>query len=152
MFAQNKNSLMVKKIYTTILLLEFQILKLHKRSQSKWTHLKRTNGNLKQKLFMHCIFNKPTRNMSKPVHSLKHGINLRNAHHEMKFNPKDLLFIHKRGEPFKYDHLNGWLLNVLVTVAGRMNVKFDPSNYPAHTLRQRGCTDMARQEDDRQQK
>ena len=25
-----------------------------------------------------------------------------------------------------------------------MNVKFGPSNYSAHTLRQRGCTDMVR--------
>ena len=32
----------------------------------------------------------------------------------------------------------------MAIVARKMNIKLDPSNYTANTLRQEGCTDMAR--------
>ena len=95
-------------------------------------------------IYAHCNCDKPKRIIPCPVHLLKHWINMRNAYHKKRFKPKDFLFIHKNGKPFKYDHLNNWLQNAMAIVATKMNVKLDPSNYTAHTLRQGGCTDMAR--------
>ena len=95
-------------------------------------------------IYAHCNCNKSIRIIPCPIHLLKHWINLRNKYHNKKFKSKDFLFIHKNGKPFRYDHLNNWLQNAMKIVARKMNVKLDPSNYTAHTLRQGGCTDMAR--------
>ena len=95
-------------------------------------------------IYTHCNCNNPNRIIPCPVHLLKHWINMRNAYHKKKFKSKDFLFIHKNGKPFRYDHINNYLQNAMAIVARKMNIKLDPSNYTAHTLRQGGCTDMAR--------
>ena len=79
-----------------------------------------------------------------PVHLLKHWISIRNKYHKRKFKPNDFLFIHTNKKPFQYDHLNNWLQNAIAIVAKKRNIKMDPSKYPPHSLRQGGCTDMAR--------
>ena len=95
-------------------------------------------------IYAHCNCDKSIRIIPCPVHLLKHWINMRNAYHKIKFKSKDFIFIHKTGKPFRYDHLNNWLQNAIAIVARKMDIKLDPSNYTAHTLRQGGCTDMAR--------
>ena len=54
------------------------------------------------------------------------------------------LFIYKNGTSFTYNHLNNWLQNATAIVAKKLNIKLDPSKYPAHSLRQSKCTDIAR--------
>ena len=92
----------------------------------------------------HCNCNKSKRMMPRPLHLLKHWINMRNAYLKTNFRSKDLLFIHKNGKPSSYDCLNKWLQNAMTIVAKNMNVKMAPTNNTAHTIRQGSCTDMAR--------
>ena len=95
-------------------------------------------------IYAKCNCNKSNRIIPCPVHLLKHWINMRNAYHKIKFKGSDFLFIQKNKKPFRYDHLNNWLQNAIAIVSKKMKIKLDPSKYPAHSLRQGGCTDMAR--------
>ena len=95
-------------------------------------------------IYAYCNCDKNNRIIPCPVHLLKHWIIMRNAYHKEKQRPRDFLFIHKDGSPFSYNHLNNWLQNAIVIVAKKLNIKLDASKYPAHSLRQGKCTDMAR--------
>ena len=70
---------------------------------------------------------------------------MRDAYHKIEFKSNDFIFVHKTGRHFRYDHLNNWLQNDMPIVARKTDIKLHPSNYTAHTLRQGGCIDMARQ-------
>ena len=95
-------------------------------------------------VYTHCNCEDKNKVTPCPVHILKRWIKLRDKFHKAKAKSDDYLFIHKNGKPFRYSHLNNWIQNAMDIVAKKMKLKLNPSNYPAHSMRQGRCTDIAR--------
>ena len=101
-------------------------------------------GHKTEIIYAACNCNRISRIIPCPVHYLKYWITIRDQYHKKKFLKSDFMFIHKDGEQFKYDHLNTWMFNAISLLGKKLRIKIDPSKYTPHTLRQGGCTDMAR--------
>ena len=95
-------------------------------------------------IYASCNCHQSIRTIPCPVHYTKYWITIRNKYHKSTFKDQDFLFIHKNGTPFKYDNLNNWMYNVINALNKKLNLNMDPKKYTPHTLRQGGCTDMAR--------
>ena len=54
------------------------------------------------------------------------------------------LFINKKGNIFKHEHMLNFMWNVIVNINKGLNIKLKPSHYTPHQLRSGACTDLAR--------
>ena len=95
-------------------------------------------------IYTSCNCEKSVRITPCPVHYLKLWIHIRNRFHKRIFKDSDFLFVHRNGSPFKYDNLNNWMHNVIGVLNKKLNLNMDPNKYTPHSLRQGGCTDLAR--------